>query len=118
VYQYITDKLFRRMISEKYPLDHGRHSLLTGYLWRLRIRFGQAVLNTLRYTAGYICRLLQFARQKELLLSVGELVMESEELYDQESERMKHFVYSSSGNSNKAVLSQSKRKDLGHVRFG
>ena len=79
-YQYVTDKLFRRLIVRHFPVsgESGDHTpVVSGSL-------SYEETNALRYAAGYVCRAVRKriasqARAHELLLSLEELLDDTED---------------------------------------
>ncbi len=80
-YQYITDKIFKRLIEIRYPVasESGHHTSTASDT----LLYGEA--NALRYAAGYVCRAVRKSimskggtSRKELLLCLDELLDDEE----------------------------------------
>ncbi len=87
-YQYVTDKIFQRLIVVHFPVTSGSGDHTAVPSDSLSYEEG----NVLRYAAGYVCRsvrkrIASHARSKELLLCLEELLVESEDGDDDNDDR-------------------------------
>ena len=74
-YQYVTDKVFKSLISMHYPVAQNEHHTDTTMD---NLSYEEA--NALRYTAGYVCRSVRkkIAGSDELKLCLEELLVDND----------------------------------------